>query len=262
MQIDCITSDGPIIALLPEWAELWQRLPATTPFQSPEWLMAWWRRFGTGAPRFLIARSRGVLVGVLPLYQLIEPGGRKLLPIGIGLSDYIDALVDPALSQTADRLLTAIADIPDWDECHLPDLPPGSTLAGARCPTGMRETVTDTVPCPLLALPRSTALLSTRVPRKTLRDVHQARSRSAAFGDVAVVRADTDTLDVTMDDLFCLHERRWQSRGEDGVCADSAVRAFHRDAARAFAKCGMLRLYRLYIGERVAAVYYGFCHRV
>src|SRR5215212_4903684 len=101
MRIMCIGSDQEMRALLPEWIALWRRVPDATPFQSPAWLMAWWKHFGTGAPRVLTARAgEGLpgerLVGVLPLYELREPGIRKLLPIGIGLSDYIDALVDPA----------------------------------------------------------------------------------------------------------------------------------------------------------------------
>jgi len=120
----------------------------------------------------------------------------------------------------------------------------------------------DAVPCPVLNLPQDVAGLPAVVPRKTLRDVHQARSRSAALGDVEIDCADLDTIDAVMDELFLLHEKRWRSRGEDGVCADPAVQAFHRDAARALADCGMLRLYRLSIGDRIAAVYYGFTHRV
>src|SRR5206468_2971810 len=179
-------------------------------------------------------------------------------PIGIGLSDYIDALVDPAVPKAGDRLLAAIVDLTDWDECYLPDLPAGAALAAARCPPGLRETAIDAVPCPVLNLPQDVAELPTVVPRKILRDMHQARSRSAALGDVEIDCADLDTIDAVMDELFVLHEKRWRSRGEDGVCADPAVQAFHRDAARALADCGMLRLYRLRIGERIVAVYYGF----
>lgn len=258
MQIDCIDREDDIAALLPEWSELWQRLSAATPFQAPEWLLAWWRHFGTGAPRILTSRTGRELIGVLPLYELAEPGCRKLLPIGIGLSDYIDALVDPAAPEAGDRLLAAIAGLADWDECHLPDLSPASALAVARCPLGFTETVADNVPCPVLGLPQGVAGLRTVVPRKTLRDVHQACSRSAALGDVEIERANADTLDTAIDDLFLLHEKRWRSRGEDGVCAGSEVQAFHRDAARALARVGMLRLYRLRIGGRIAAVYYGF----
>ena len=262
MQIDCIEREDDVPALVPEWSSLWQRLATATPFQFPAWLLAWWRRFGTGAPRILRARSAGKLVGVLPLYELAEPGCRKLLPLGIGLSDYIDALVDPAAPKGADRLLAAISDLGDWDECHLPDLPPGSALANARCPPGLREMVADTVPCPVRTLPDSADALRTVVPRKTLRDVHQARARSTAVGNVEFDRADLDTLDSLIDDLFLLHEKRWRSRGENGVCADPAVQGFHRDAARALARVEMLRLYRLRIGEQVAAVYYGFAHRM
>ena len=64
-----------------------------------------------------------------------------------------------------------------------------------------------------------------------------------------------------LDDLFRLHEARWRSRGEAGVLADPAVQEFHRDAAPALAAEGMLRLYRMRIGEAVAAVYYGFAWR-
>src|SRR3954447_15705825 len=95
MRIMCIGSEIGMRDFLPEWAALWRRVPGATPFQSPAWLMAWWKHFGTGAPRLLSARAGEGLVGVLPLYELVEPGCRKLLPIGIGLSDYIDALVDP-----------------------------------------------------------------------------------------------------------------------------------------------------------------------
>jgi CelD/BcsL family acetyltransferase involved in cellulose biosynthesis len=258
VQIDCIEREDDIPALLPDWSSLWQRLATATPFQSPAWLLAWWRQFGTGAPRILVARSGGTLVGVLPLYSLEEPGCSKMLPIGIGLSDYIDALVDPAAPNATDRLLAAISDLADWDECHLPDLPPGSALAAAPCPAACDETVAEIVPCPVLALPDSVAALRTVAPRKILRDVHQARSRSTSLGNVEIERADLDTLDSAIDDLFLLHEKRWRSRGEDGVCADPVMQAFHRDAARALARAGMLRLYRLRIGEHIAAVYYGF----
>jgi CelD/BcsL family acetyltransferase involved in cellulose biosynthesis len=111
----------------------------------------------------------------------------------------------------------------------------------------------------VLVLPNSVAALRTVVSRKTLRDVHQACSRSRSLGDVQIERADSDTLETAMDDLFLLHEKRWRSRGEDGVCADPVVQNFHRNAARTLSKSGMLRLYRLRIGGGVAAVYYGFC---
>src|SRR5436305_8680 len=97
MHIERINTDEALEALLPDWAALWQRLLGATPFQSPHWLVPWWRQFGTGMPRIVTARADQTLIAVLPLYELHEPGCVKLLPIGISVSDYIDALADPAV---------------------------------------------------------------------------------------------------------------------------------------------------------------------
>jgi CelD/BcsL family acetyltransferase involved in cellulose biosynthesis len=99
------------------------------------------------------------------------------------------------------------------------------------------------------------------VPRKTLRDLRQAGSRAAAAGGVRIEAADGDMVAEMLDDLFRLHEARWRTRGEAGVLGDPTVREFHRDAAPALAGEGALRLYRMRIGERVAAIYYGFAWR-
>jgi CelD/BcsL family acetyltransferase involved in cellulose biosynthesis len=257
----CIGSDREMRDLAPEWTALWRRVPGATPFQSPAWLATWWGHFGTGAPRVLTARIGDELAGVLPLYELTEPSCRKLLPIGIGVSDYMDALMDPAAPEAGAAILAAITDVPDWDECHLPDLPAGGVLHNTRGPAGLVEERRDSGPCPVLTLPHSAAALDTAVPRKMLRDLRQAASRAEAAGGVRIDMADAETLPSMLDDLFRLHEARWRSRDEPGVLADPAVQAFHRDAAPALAAEGMLRLYRMRIGEAVAAVYYGFAWR-
>jgi CelD/BcsL family acetyltransferase involved in cellulose biosynthesis len=260
VHIEHIDSDDRLAALVPEWKALWQRVPEATPFQSPHWLMPWWHQFGTAMPHILAARGDGRLVGVLPLYELHEPESVKLLPLGISVSDYFDALTDPAHAGAAEALLAAISDIPCWQECHLPDLPPEAALARAAVPPVLAEACHPGEPCPVLTLPCQAAGLATIVPKKTLRDVHQARSRSEAIGAVAIESADFPTLDSALDDLFRLHKRRWHERGEEGVLADLAVRAFHREAAPEICTAGMLRLYRLRIGGAVAGIYYGFHH--
>jgi CelD/BcsL family acetyltransferase involved in cellulose biosynthesis len=260
LHIAHIDTEDAFAALLPDWAALWQRVAGATPFQSPHWLLPWWRQFGTGMPRIVTVRAEERLIGVLSLYELREPGCIKLLPIGISVSDYIDALVDPTYPEAADALLAAILEIPGWQECHLPDLPPDSALGRAAAPSSLVETRRSGPCCPVLALPPHPPNLATVVPRKTLRDVRQAHSRAKSVGPVEIETADLATIDAALDDLFRLHEERWHERGEAGVLADPAVRAFHRDAARGSCAAGVLRLYRLRIGDAVAGVYYGFQH--
>lgn len=260
IEIGRVTDAGGLGRLRPEWETLWRRDPIATPFQSPAWLFSWWRFFGTSEPLVLMAREGGALVGLLPLYVLREGGRRKLLPIGVGLSDYIDALIDPAEPAIADMLMTTVAETRGWDECWLPDLVPDGALAQAAIPAMLSAAVAAAAPCPVLHLPRHCAGLADIVPRKTLRDLRRARARAraAAQGGVAIEGIAEDRLDAAMDDLFRLHEQRWRARGEHGLCADPRVRGFHRAAAAEMLAAGMLRLYRLWIGGVVGAVYYGF----
>jgi CelD/BcsL family acetyltransferase involved in cellulose biosynthesis len=259
IEIETITDPACLAVLRPEWERLWQRDPAATPFQTPGWMLAWWRFFGTGEPLVLTARERGTLVGLLPLYLLQETAGAaKLLPIGVGLSDYIDALTDPAVVGVGDTLLAAIAKSPDWCECWLPDLVPERGLAIAPAPLQAADRSAPAWPCPVLELPADRSKLARVVPRKTIRDLHQARTRAAAAGPVVTEAIGGDRLDAAIDDLFRLHRQRWRSRGEPGVCEDPDVQRFHRAAAHALLDAGMLRFYRLWIGDAVGAVYYGF----
>jgi CelD/BcsL family acetyltransferase involved in cellulose biosynthesis len=58
-----MTQEG-IDRLMPEWQALWQRTPAATPFQSPAWLLSWWRCFGSEKPLILAASRGGELIGI------------------------------------------------------------------------------------------------------------------------------------------------------------------------------------------------------
>jgi CelD/BcsL family acetyltransferase involved in cellulose biosynthesis len=258
VRIDQVTKAAEIERLAPEWRALWRRIPNTTPFQSPEWLLPWWRCFGNAAPSVVTARAGDRLIGLLAVYVLDEPGCRKLLPFGISLSDYLDALIDPESRSLADVLLESLITVPGWDECYLPDLPPFAALLAAECPSRLSEVRSDGETCPVLRLPRVVEGLRAIVPRKTLRDLQRARRRSASAGVVTVSRAEKSTVEACMSDFFRLHERRWQRDGGQGVCADPVVRDFHQIAASRLLDAGMLRLYLLRIGNSPVAAYYGF----
>jgi CelD/BcsL family acetyltransferase involved in cellulose biosynthesis len=258
IDMDRITSGPEIECLMPEWQALWQRIPNATPFQSPEWLLAWWSCFGNAALSVLTARKGGQLIGLFPVYILGEPGCRKLLPFGISLSDYLDLLADPVHPGVADALLEGLIAVPGWDECYLPDLSPSSALLAAKCPSAIAEDRRVGQTCPVLRLPSAVEGLGAVVPRKTLRDLRQARRRAAVAGGATVTAAESTTLEAFMDEFFQLHQRRWHHAGGEGVCADPVVRRFHLMAAKWLLNSGILRLYLLQIQDSPMAVYYGF----
>jgi CelD/BcsL family acetyltransferase involved in cellulose biosynthesis len=258
VRVETFRTSAAIARLAPEWTALWERVPDATPFQSPEWLSSWWDHFGNSAPLVLTARDNDKLIGVLALYRLDEVGGRKLLPVGISLSDYVDALVDPKYPDLAYRLVNAIADLPKWDECYFPDLRPSAALLAAEPTASLQTDRSCGQTCPVLALPNAVEGLREVVPRKTLRDLRQVRRRAAAVGTVAAARADASNARAFMDELFRLHELRWQRKAERGVFADPVVRSFHLAASARMLIAGMARLYLLRIGDSIAAAYYGF----
>jgi CelD/BcsL family acetyltransferase involved in cellulose biosynthesis len=257
VRVDRISNSADVEALAPAWQALWRWVPNATPFQSPEWLLPWWKYYGNAAPSVAAAYDGGRLIGLLPFYILDEQACHKLLPFGVSLSDYFDALIDPRYPGLGNTLLECLLAVPDWDEC-LPNLPPRGALIAVGCPAAFSEDWSDGETCPVLRLPSAIERLHETVPQKTLRYLCRARRRAVSVGEVNVTSAEKRSIAASMGELFRLHECRCQRAGGSGVCADPIVRGFHLTAATQLADAGMLRLYLLRVGNSLAAVYYGF----
>jgi CelD/BcsL family acetyltransferase involved in cellulose biosynthesis len=244
--IGVVTTEAGLAALWPAWQALWQRVPHAWPFTAPAWLHPWWRAFGTGCPVIAFAHDRLGLTGLLPLYRL----GDKLLPMGVGCSDYFDALLAPeAPSDLSSRLLAAALEAVEAPRCDLPELPPNARLLCAETPPGWQDHTWDASPCPVLKL-----LPEPAIPKRTRRDLRQARHRAERAGGWCVEQADAARLPDLLDELVILHTRRWRSCGEPGVFADPQARFFHQQAAPLLLRQGVLRLQAIRLCGRIAAV--------
>jgi CelD/BcsL family acetyltransferase involved in cellulose biosynthesis len=260
--IEVLDTDAALHALAPEWEALWRRLPGRSPFTAPAWLLPWWRHFGTGQPRIATLRHGGRLAAVLPLYVLDEssgdgssgagPGGRKLLPIGAGLSDYQDMLAEPGVDPSP-LLHAVLARADRLAVCDLIEVPPGSALHGLAPPPGWAMAWGGGSPCPVLALPADVAAMADAVPAAQLRKLRMNRNRADRGGGTMRERAAADTLPALQAELIRLHQARWAAAGEPGVLADPAVLALHQDAAPGLLQAGALRLEVLRAGGAVVA---------
>ncbi len=239
LRIELVCDDAALLGLEPEWMALWRRAGAT-PFQHPAWLLPWWSQFGTGAPRVALLRADdGTLLGLLPLYDL--PCEGKSLPIGAGLSDYCDALLDPTAPPDAASTLLAVALSGAALPCHVAELPPDAALRHAAAPPGWRLEEHRGLPCPVL--------LPDCVPARQRRKLRMARYRAARIGGCEVIADDVSLFA----DLVRLNEQRWAA---GGVLADARVRAFHAAALPALSAAGLLWLRGLRFGARTVAVIY------
>ena len=251
---EAITTEAGLRALKPSWQDLWRSTRDTTPFQHPEWQLAWWRQFGTGKPVVAILRDDGRLVGLLPAYVLEEDGRAKLLPIGAGISDSLDALVAPGAPPDAAAQLLAclLAQAGPVSSCDLIDLPPGSALRHVPPPPGWHATLHAGAPCPVLRLPDGDFAAS--LPPNARRKLRMNRNRAERAGGWSLQLADAATLPDLLAVLFGLHEVGWAQRGEPGgVLADVRVKACLTEAAPGLLRAGALLVAALRVGPEIAA---------
>lgn len=260
MKTDVITSPAELESLAPEWNELWRRAPGATPFQSPHWILPWWKRFGSHEPFVVTVRESDRLASLAPLYILRDEESSESLGmlLGTGVTDYLDILATGSESAAAAVDAMGAADCLMWD---LQQLRPSSLLLASNPPQGWSDNVEDHDPCPVLPIDDPGAgmekLLSTHA-RKKLRYFRRCAEREGA---VTYETAGRESLDAMLETLFELHAARWQRRGLPGVLADDVIQDFHRDVARRMLEAGALRMYTMRIGERAAAVFYGFAHQ-
>ncbi len=250
-----VTGLAELKALEPAWWDLFRRCPDATPFRSPAWLLPWWQVFAPGPLRTVAVWRGNELVALAPLY--LEAASRRLLPLGIGLSDDLDLLVAPDAGPDAGPVVLSCLDgQTDWDVASLEELAPDSPVLLWSLPPGWSGEAADHSRCPVLTWAGDTPDALAVVPPGKARKLRMARHRVERRGGT-VELAGEETVPAHLDALFRLHALRWESRGEAGVLADPAVQAFHRRAAPRLAAAGLLHAALLRIEGEVAGVFHG-----
>src|ERR1700712_341778 len=99
-----------LLTLRAEWSELCDRAPRVTPFQRPEWLLPYASAFPPHDPWVLAVHDAGRLAGLLPLFLYPDGPDRTLAPLGAGISDYLDAILEPGRETAVLEALWAFLD--------------------------------------------------------------------------------------------------------------------------------------------------------
>jgi CelD/BcsL family acetyltransferase involved in cellulose biosynthesis len=261
LSVSFIRDEARLAALAPQWWGLWQRVPEATPFQSPAWLIPWWRAFKPGALLGLSVRMGHRLVGLALFYIEAGEGGERLLPVGTSISDYLDVLVDPAVRHPVLAVIAnAYSRCPErWVEWELTELAPGASSLHMPAPSGCVEGVGTSAVCPVLALPDE-KVPTAAVPASMQRWLRATRRRIDGHGEMQVLSTADRAPEWWIAELWRLHTARWTSLGEPGLLRDARLKVFHQGAVPRLAARKLLRLYALVLGGSVAGIYYGFQH--
>jgi len=260
LTIEWVRTADRLHALEPAWWALWHRSTAATPFQSPAWLLPWWASFHPGELRTVAIWRGSDLVALAPIYLEDGPYGRRLLPIGIGVSDYLDVLIDPEVGGVGEALLGALAGEPGWDSLELEEMGEGAAGSSLPCPPRWTDRVSAQSACPGLTLSGGVDAdgLPLELSPKRRQNVRRSLRAAEARGPVTVEQPGSEDF---LSALVILHNARWQSRGESGVLADERVSAFQNEATTALATAGLARFFTLRIAGQLAAAYYGLLWR-
>ncbi|HEY0454829.1 MAG TPA: GNAT family N-acetyltransferase [Verrucomicrobiae bacterium] len=249
--------------IAPAWELLWRSCPLATPFQSPAWLLPWWRHFGSGALRVLALTSEEQLVGLAPfyLYQQSPAAPRQLLLLGSGNSDYLDILVLPGYEKACLELVSRWIEKLDgeFDACEMLSLSGEAVAMRIPTPLGLAETFNEIEPCPILHLPTTQGPAEAFFKNECFASLEYYRRRAARMGEIKFgAAADEEQMEAYLIRLAEFEQHRWDARGVQSVMAPERVRAFHLDVTRQLLHCGMLRLYAMQLDSRIMAVLYGF----
>ena len=250
--------------LLPEWKALWSSARHSTPFQFPEWIVWWWRCFGAGRLAVLALRDGKRLVAMVAgaVRDATAPDGAIFELIGGGISDYQDGLFAPGYEAASmSQVLAWLKQMKreHCDRCRLEQLPELSPFVTAPVAQRWFDQVATGDVCPVLRLRGSD--LAGCIPTAQAAKLLYYRRRADRRGAVRFQTADGSNWPELLGDLLELHRRSWSHRGQSGVLADTAVERFHRGVAPQLLGAGLLRLYRLRIGERAVASLYVLMHR-
>jgi CelD/BcsL family acetyltransferase involved in cellulose biosynthesis len=247
-----IRSTRDLEELTPSWRTLWRTDPDATPFQSPEWLVPWWHSFGSDLRTVALFRD-GKLIALLPFYLHVEPatGERRLLPLGVGTSDYLDGLFAPECSAHAiGTALDFLMDHDDWDSLYAGQLRPHSRLLLALEDwSGGQRFAGESC----LRMPATTV---SGLPRKIRQNAMYYRNRAQRAGKLEFDVADASNCEQMFEELVRLHTERWRVAGQTGVFGDPRMIRWHQEALPLLERSGMLRLRRLRLDGATIAVYY------
>ena len=238
----------------PAWGRLWLQDPHATPFHSPEWLLPWWHSFGQPDLRTVVLSHGADVVGLLPFYMYREPGAheRRLLPLGIGATDYLGGVFTPACTQDdVEAGLRRLLGDGEWDEIIVTQLRPHAPMFQVmpRIWPGLQRFATG-------YCSYTPALRVADLPHKVRRNAMYYRNRALRQGNLELTTADESNWREAFDALVRFHGERWRTSHEEDVLSDDRVIGMHHESIPLLLKCGLLRLCCLRLKGEIIAVLY------
>jgi len=254
-----------------EWNDLLHRSPADTIFLTLEYQRVWWQHLGEGELLILAVRDDGELIGIAPLFAVVNSQGQRVLAtVGcVEVSDYLDFIVAQGREEA---IYTALVDYlagqlsplagGGWDVLDLcnihqdsPTLTVLPALAEAR--GWAISTAKDDV-CPIVQLPGTWEEYLQTLEGKQRREIRRKLRRTGADEEVSWYFVGPEyNLGAEVEDFLDLMAA---STPDKAAFLTPRMRNFFHQLARVTYGAGWLQLAFLEIGSRKAAAYLNFIY--
>jgi len=253
-----------------EWEKLQERNASDNAFLTWDWLYTWWEHYGNEYELWLLqAREAEQLVGIAPLMA----SKRQIMPllswkeIGFVASpepfDHLDFLIDRGKEHSVLSAFVSCLkeESSRWNVIRfdkIPEYSPHIDILHSLIPT-LVDLEQQAHTCPAIELPPDwEAYLKSLSKGKREQTRRQRRKVDKQFGDSFKwdIVTDSSELSATIDTLVAYHQSAWTEKGERGAFYSEEKIKFYKAAARALLSSGRLRLYRIFIEDRVVGVSY------
>ncbi len=274
VRIEELTSWQELAELRGAWEELLTADPKASIFATPEWLGSWWQAYGDDR-QFLALTFHdpdGTLVGLAPLtvgrtsLLGVKVVCLQLLGDGSGDSDQLDVITRPEATEAcATGFLEWCKDQTRFDVYSLNTLPEDSAFASAlieklrraRWPTYVTRTPGNCILLPstwdeyVAQLDPQFRPLLTRYAKR-LETRHQVR----------ILRCeDKREVQPCLEQLFALHQKRWEKVDKPGAFSDPRRRAFYAQLSSELLRRGWLDFWLLETDGAIVAAQFCFHYR-
>lgn len=247
LQLEIVADEASLVEFQSEWARFLETHPPPTPFQTPEWLITWWKHFGSGSLRALVFRRSGQVAGVMPCFLHDWNNRRQLTLLGAGISDYLDPVFDPNCVEEATACLRAqLHDWRDWDLCHWQDL-------SSYTPLRSLGDVQPDSPCSAIVIDQPYEAFLAARPKDLKRNLRRYKEKAEQIAAVTFEAADSTTKE-SMNALVTLHRARWEKAGESGMIEANRSEAFLREITEVLGPRGSLKIFIVRFGGAIAAI--------
>lgn len=271
-----IHSSAHFEGLRAEWNALLRAGGIPSPFLTWEWMYTWWKTYGEKDPAnqlcVVITRADEALLAVLPAYireqRMMGRKFRELRFLGSEFesSDYLELIHRQGADGTlAADLFTFLAGPqgPGVDLFYLlnilEDRPFAGELQQLAGSAGFEEVTRHHRICPYLPLSGSyedfLKSLSSNMRYNIRRRSRKLFDHFHATLDMVTSPAE---IDEAIDELFRLHEKRFESKNEQSIFQYDLRSGFHKQVARLFLEEDILRFFRLRVEGKTIAMLYCF----